>query len=98
MLKTKASRGRPKGTGIDDSDRIARLVEMLRIDPNLRPTTAIRVMGIADPSAIRRLRDKYKQFAAGSNITAASQARVHAHRVTGPVKTAVGVNLPRIQG
>ncbi len=55
-------RGRPKGTGIDDSDRVARLAELLRNQPDLRPTTAIRLMGFSDPSAIRRLRDKYKVF------------------------------------
>ena len=63
MLHDSTRRGRPKGTGIDDSDRIARLDELLRIRPDLRPTTAIRLMGYSDPSAIRRLRDKYKVFA-----------------------------------
>jgi hypothetical protein len=63
MLDDSTRRGRPKGTGIDDSDRIARLDELLRIRPDLRPTTAIRLMGYSDPSAIRRLRDKYKIFA-----------------------------------
>lgn len=63
MMQVKSRRGRPKGTGIDDSDRIARLAEMLRVRPELKPTTAIRIMGFADPSAIRRLRDKYKHFA-----------------------------------
>jgi hypothetical protein len=59
-------RGRPKGTGIDDADRIQRLVEVLRVHPDLRPTTAIRRMGFSDPSTIRRLRDKYKAFVAGA--------------------------------
>jgi hypothetical protein len=68
MLHTPARRGRPKGTGIDDSDRIARLAELLRIHPELRPTTAIRLMGYSDPSAIRRLRDKYKVFTLKSRI------------------------------
>jgi hypothetical protein len=63
MLHDSTRRGRPKGTGIDDSARIARLDELLRIRPDLRPTTAIRLMGYSDPSAIRRLRDKYKVFA-----------------------------------
>jgi hypothetical protein len=63
MLHVSTRRGRPKGTGIDDSDRIARLDELLRVRPDLRPTTAIRLMGYSDPSAIRRLRDKYKIFA-----------------------------------
>lgn len=62
MVQAPARRGRPKGSGIDDSDRIARLVELLRIRPELKPTTAIRVMGFSDPSAIRRLRDKYHAF------------------------------------
>lgn len=60
MVDTKTKRGRPIGTGIDDSDRIARLAELIRTQPDLKPTTAIRVMGFSDPSTIRRLRDKYK--------------------------------------
>ena len=63
MLHSPIRRGRPKGTGIDDNDRIARLDELLRVHPELRPTTAIRLMGYSNPSAIRRLRDKYKVFA-----------------------------------
>ena len=62
MLELKSRRGRPKGTGIDDSDRIARLAELIKTRPELRPTTAIKAMGITDPSVIRRLRDKYKAF------------------------------------
>jgi hypothetical protein len=62
MLQAKSRRGRPKGTGNDDSDRIARLAELIRVHPELKPTTAIRVMGITDPSIIRRLRDKYTAY------------------------------------
>ncbi|MGL4396909.1 MAG: hypothetical protein ACRCS9_10255 [Hyphomicrobium sp.] len=62
MLPAKCRRGRPKGSGIDDSDRIQRLIELIRVRPELKPTTALRAMGIADPSAIRRLRDKYKRL------------------------------------
>jgi len=75
MLHTPIRRGRPKGTGIDDSDRIARLDEMLRVHPELRPTTAIRLMGYSDPSAIRRLRDKYKIFALKSRIELSKDLR-----------------------
>ena len=60
MLESKSRRGRPKGTGIDDSDRIAQLAELIRNKPDLKPTTAIKTMGITNPSVIRRLRDKYK--------------------------------------
>lgn len=62
MHQAHARRGRPKGTGIDDGDRIARLVELIRVRPDLKPTTAIRLMGFSDPSAIRRLREKYKVY------------------------------------
>ena len=68
MLHSPVRRGRPKGTGIDDSDRIARLAELMRLRPDLRPTTAIRLMGFSDPSAIRRLRDKYKVFSLAERI------------------------------
>ncbi len=64
MVHIPARRGRPKGTGINDGDRIARLAELLRVRPELKPTTAIRLMGFSDPSAIRRLRDKYKLVSA----------------------------------
>lgn len=93
MVETKIKRGRPIGTGIDDSDRIARLIELLRTQPELKPTTAIRVMGFSDPSTIRRLRDKYKAAQAVSPATAASPAgnAVRAHtkpdavRIAGPL-------------
>jgi hypothetical protein len=68
MLHSPIRRGRPKGTGIDDNDRMARLDELLRVHPEMRPTTAIRLMGYSDPSAIRRLRDKYKVFALKARI------------------------------
>jgi hypothetical protein len=75
MIETKARRGRPIGTGIDDSDRIERLAELLKTQPDLKPTTAIRVMGFSDPSTIRRLRDKYKAcHSAGSNCTSSNPA------------------------
>ena len=62
MSEPKARRGRPKGTGIDDSHRLYELDRIIAANPRLRPTTAIREqLGITNPSTIRRLRDKYKQ-------------------------------------
>jgi hypothetical protein len=75
MLHTPIRRGRPKGSGIDDSDRIARLDELLRVHPEMKPTTAIRLMGYSDPSAIRRLRDKYKVFALKTRIELSKELR-----------------------
>ena len=89
MFETKISRGRPKGTGIDDSERIARLFELLRAYPELKPTTAIRVMGITDPSAVRRIRDKFRHGQALAQNNAAARIPAGAHRATGPVPAAV---------
>jgi hypothetical protein len=51
--------GRPKGSGLDDRQRLASIAAALLANPKLKPTTAIRSLGVEDPSAIRRLRDKF---------------------------------------
>ncbi len=55
-------RGRPKGTGIDDRGTLLEIATLMRKDPELKPTTAIRRLGIEHESTIRRLRDKYTAF------------------------------------
>ena len=60
MPTTIARYGRPKGTGVDDSRQLASLAALLAANPALRPTTAIRALGVEDPSVIRRLRDKFR--------------------------------------
>lgn len=55
-----ARRGRPRGSGLDDRGQLRRIVELLEADPNLKPTTAIKAIGVSDPSTIRRLRDKLR--------------------------------------
>lgn len=60
MPTTIARYGRPKGTGVDDSRQLASVAALLAANPTLRPTTAIRALGIEDPSVIRRLRDKFR--------------------------------------
>lgn len=62
MSTKKVRRGRPKGTGIDDRAELIRIAVLIAADPNLKPTTAIRKLGITEPSVIRRLRDKFKVF------------------------------------
>jgi hypothetical protein len=59
MTPTKASRGRPKGTGLNDAAQLQAIADLIAADPALKPTTAIKTLGITDPSIIRRLRDKY---------------------------------------
>ena len=56
-----ARRGRPKGSGLDDRISLRAISDMLEADPTLRPTTAIKRIGVTDPSTIRRLRDKLRQ-------------------------------------
>lgn len=60
MTIMKRRRGRPPGTGIDDSGLLSQLREMLDRDPSLKPTTAIRALGYENESIIRRLRDKLR--------------------------------------
>jgi hypothetical protein len=59
MNEAKANRGRPKGSGIDDAQKLKEIETALCLDPRMKPTTAIKAIGITDPSVIRRLRDKY---------------------------------------
>ena len=60
MTPAKTSRGRPKGTGLNDTAHLRAIAGLLADQPDLKPTTAIRKLGIDDPSIIRRLRDKYQ--------------------------------------
>jgi hypothetical protein len=59
MQTASARYGRPKGTGLDDRKRLESIAAALVANPKLKPTTAIRALGIDDPSTIRRLRDKF---------------------------------------
>lgn len=59
MPRVKAQRGRPKGSGLDDSARLEAIAALIAANPDLKPTTAIRSLGITNPSTIRRLRDKF---------------------------------------
>jgi hypothetical protein len=59
MTTTHRPRGRPVGTGIDDSSRLIQVGHLIASTPDLPPTTAIKALGITDPSTIRRLREKY---------------------------------------
>lgn len=60
MPRHQLSRGRPKGSGLDDRSTLIALNRLLAADPKLKPTTAIRSMGISDPASVRRLREKLR--------------------------------------
>jgi hypothetical protein len=55
----KSPRGRPKGSGKDDWSRLQQIAALIAANPALKPTTAIKRIGVTDPSVIRRLRDKF---------------------------------------
>ncbi|MEL7047472.1 MAG: hypothetical protein AAFO75_00665, partial [Pseudomonadota bacterium] len=62
MSASKAKRGRPKGSGINDASILSDIAALIAADPEMKPTTAIKTLGYHDPSTIRRLRDKYKDY------------------------------------
>ena len=86
MIPTKRHRGRPKGTGLNDFVQLKAIAGLMRSDPNLRPTTAIRQLGIQDPSVIRRLRDKFHACEAElmSELRAAARDTMAASRQHDP--------------
>lgn len=68
-----ARRGRPRGSGLDDRVQLQRIAQLLEADPALKPTTAIKAIGVSDPSTIRRLRDKLKTDHIRESAPVASQ-------------------------
>ncbi|MFM1813702.1 MAG: hypothetical protein RLZ98_397 [Pseudomonadota bacterium] len=76
MTSRKRARGRPKGTGIDDRERLVAMALQLSANPGMRPTTAIKAIGITDQSAIRRLRDKYRRACQNGSIDGIATAGV----------------------
>lgn len=71
MIEAPRRRGRPKGTGLDDTATLVAIAQLRSHDPDLKPTTAIRKLGITDPSVVRRLRDKLKSDDTGGHTTRA---------------------------
>jgi hypothetical protein len=60
MTATQVRYGRPKGSSLDDRQQLQSIAALLAADPKLKPTTAIKALGVADPSTVRRLRDKFR--------------------------------------
>ena len=67
MSASQAKRGRPIGSGINDRIWLRELGHLIRIRPGIRPTTAIKALGVTNPSTIRRLRDKHRRAAQGQS-------------------------------
>jgi hypothetical protein len=82
MSSIKRSRGRPRGTGLNDSPALRKVADMLAADPTLKPTTAIkRVLNRPDETAVRRLQGKWKDQGAKY------LADTHARRAAVPAPT-----------
>jgi len=60
MAEARKTRGRPKGSGIDDERALKKIATLIAGDSDLKPTAAIRKLGYTNASEIRRLRDKFK--------------------------------------
>lgn len=74
MSTTKRNRGRPRGTGLDDSPTLRKVAEMLAADPSRKPTAAIkRALDKPTETAVRRLQGKWKDQ--GAKYLADAQAR-----------------------
>ena len=110
MTAAHARRGRPKGSGINDEQRLVEMSRLIETDKRMKPTTAIKALGITDPSAIRRLRDKYNllqnerpgttapQFRNGpSALRTAPTARATPLNITDPIRRAAPQPQPTLQ-
>ncbi|MGE5266383.1 MAG: hypothetical protein ACM3L9_03365 [Deltaproteobacteria bacterium] len=100
MAQKSAARGRPKGTGLDDAGPLAAIGKMIAANPGMKPTTAIKALGITNPSAVRRLRDKYQQSIAtpprpaaipASNVISLSTRAAVVQREASPAPAGQGV-------
>jgi hypothetical protein len=84
MSEPNARRGRPKGSGLDDRKQLMNIAALIAADPNLKPTTAIRAIGVTDPSVIRRLRDKYNSMLERQQALTEAEVATRAARSSEP--------------
>src|SRR5665647_297408 len=98
MPITSARYGRPKGTGVDDSRQLE-CAALLTANPALKPTAAIRSLGVEDPSVIRRLRDKFRMDQARLMADARRDLRTNprSHARPGPARPAARRPLPSMR-
>lgn len=73
-------RGRPRGTGKNDTPYLAQVAEFMVVDPKLKPTTAMkrviatrRNWGATDDTLLRRWQDKWKNV--GADLLSAAKER-----------------------
>lgn len=88
-ITAKQPRGRPPGTGKDDSAALAATADLLIANTSLRPSTAMRraVRNIGD-SHLRRLQGKWKRD--GAHLLAEAAERARARRAAAADDRAIG--------
>ena len=89
MSQSRTRRGRPQGSGLDDRARLEAVAQLMSKDKRLKATTAIKSTGISDPSAIRRLRDKFNEMQAGAAAVETATIKTAAEPALASKKTAV---------
>ena len=90
---TKRGRGRPTGTGKNDSPTLNKIADLMVADPKLKVTPAIRrVIGNPDDATVRRLQVKW-QSGGDKHLAAAQDRRTVASM---PVRCATTSYSPRM--
>lgn len=60
MPTPNARYGRAHSSGLDERQQLRSIAALLAANPKLKPTAAIRSIGVEDPAAIRRLRSRFR--------------------------------------
>ncbi len=99
MTASNVRRGRPKGSGINDRQRLGEIARLIGNNPRMKPTTAIKALGITDPSTIRRLRDKFNidhgdGYSTSSVSHYAAPARAAPLTAAEPLRKAMPISRP----
>jgi hypothetical protein len=87
-------RGRPKGTGIDDRQVLNKIADLIVANPAIKRTSAIKKVGITNPSIVRRLRDKFAE----EEISLMADARRRLSQPTPIRSPQSGHAVPRLDG
>jgi hypothetical protein len=74
----KRKRGRPKGTGLDDEERLVQAADLICRNPDMPVTTAFKQLGFRGEIELRRLRDKFSRQ--NERLLSDAEARLHSEK------------------
>jgi hypothetical protein len=100
MTNTIRKRGRPKGTGLDDTTSLIRIADIIAANPAVKRTSAIKKIGVTDPSIVRRLRDKFaeQETALMADARRRLASQTGGHQTAGSKVNGAGPQAPRFDG